>query len=575
MRKRVLLIVWLISLGLTLTMGGRLAAMPPYPGTLERIQSGEIKEPYALSHQKELRLQGVDAPQNSALRINAMSKTGSPRTTSSNVLCVLVDFSDKPATTNAAFFDTLMFFNRTGTVRNYFREVSYDAFDLVTVNLPSAIGWKRAPQTYAYYCGDYNGCGTYPQNSQKLVEDIITLIDPIVDFSQYDNNGDGWIEGLVIVHTGSGAELTGSSNDIWSHQWGITPVRKDGKWISTYSIQPEYWYSPTPGDMTCGVFAHELGHALFGLPDLYDTDYTSRGVGQWSLMAAGSWNGSLGSSPAHLDAWSRIQCGFATATNIESNVNNQTIPNVESSATGAIFRLWSSGILGNQYFLIENRRKTGYDTFLPSQGLLIWHIDEGVATNNDKEWHPGHTSDGHYLVALEQADNLYQLEQNVSDGNAGDPFPGTSNSTSFSKLTSPSTNDYNGTNTLASVTGISASAPIMTANLSVSLAADVDDNTYTNNVPQDFVLAQNFPNPFNPQTRISFDLPKSSRVRLSVYNVLGEKIEDLINDVLPAGTHSLDWVPQGKNTQQLPSGIYFYQLVTDEVSLSRKMLLLK
>ncbi|MFC1543554.1 immune inhibitor A domain-containing protein [Candidatus Neomarinimicrobiota bacterium] len=66
------------------------------------------------------------------------------------------------------------------------------------------------------------------------------------------------------------------------------------------------------GDMTIGVYAHEMGHAVFGLPNLYDYGYDSEGLGDWSLMAGGSWNGSLGSSPAFPDAWSHVQMGYVT-----------------------------------------------------------------------------------------------------------------------------------------------------------------------------------------------------------------------------------------------------------------------
>ena len=80
----------------------------------------------------------------------------------------------------------------------------------------------------------------------------------------------------------------------------INPAQKVK--VNKYTIQPELYGTGT-SISTIGVFAHEFGHAL-GLPDLYDTDYTSEGVGNWSLMAGGSWNysgGNGGNRPAHLD----------------------------------------------------------------------------------------------------------------------------------------------------------------------------------------------------------------------------------------------------------------------------------
>ena len=68
----------------------------------------------------------------------------------------------------------------------------------------------------------------------------------------------------MIIHSGPGAEFTGDPNDIWSHKWGISPQSRDGKLISSYAMMPEYWSSP--GDITIGVFTHELGHVL-GLDD--------------------------------------------------------------------------------------------------------------------------------------------------------------------------------------------------------------------------------------------------------------------------------------------------------------------
>ena len=87
---------------------------------------------------------------------------------------------------------------------------------------------------------------------------------------------------------------------------------------------------------------------------------------------------------------------------------NQSIKNVESNSE--TYLLWNS-LCGSEYFLVENRQQTSYDTYLPGNGLCIYHIDNSV-NNNNNEWYPGHTSSGHYHVALEQADGLWNLEHN-------------------------------------------------------------------------------------------------------------------------------------------------------------------
>jgi outer membrane protein assembly factor BamB len=94
-------------------------------------------------------------------------------------------------------------------------------------------------------------------------------------------------------------------------------------------------------------------------------------------------------------------------------------------------------------------------------------------------------------------------------------------------------------------------------------------------LPSDYVLEQNYPNPFNPATTISFALPEQSQVRLSIYNVLGREVAVLVDGSLPAGSYSRVWDGTARSGDRVSSGLYFYRLTTDEVELSKKMLLLK
>jgi len=529
-------------------------AMPPNTDMLDKhIREGKLL-PYYLTHRPALLDRGIDVP---------TGRSGPMKSTVSGdfrALAILIRFADKDSSVNSRRFDTLLFVNRQSTVRNYYAAVSYGQMDLLTVNLPSSIGWRMAPQTYAYYCNAQNGTGSYPSNSQRLCEDIIDQIDPIVDFSQYDNNGDGSVDAIILIHTGPGAEFTQNDSDIWSHSWSITPRSRDGVYISDYCIQPEYWN--TPGDMTCGVFCHELGHVL-GLPDLYDTDYSSRGVGKWSLMASGSWNGptNLGNYPAEPDAWCRIQLGFSSAVNVGSNTNGVNIMSVEGG--GNIYRLWSGGALGSEYFLVENRQRTGYDAYLPSDGLLVWHIDGtrlSSMTPNDNEWYPGHTSSGNYGIALEQADGLYQLEKLANSGDAADPFPGTGGKIHFSSVSVPSSYSYAGEDTYVAIENISSSQATMTADFKVSLTSAITE-LHNEDLAAELRLTQNYPNPFNPTTRIRLDLPRSGHVTICIYDILGRKINVLLDGTYPAGTIFAKWNGIDFAGNQVSSGIYFYEAV--------------
>ena len=95
------------------------------------------------------------------------------------------------------------------------------------------------------------------------------------------------------------------------------------------------------------------------------------------------------------------------------------------------------------------------------------------------------------------------------------------------------------------------------------------------NIPQSFELEQNYPNPFNPSTTISFNMNVTSRARLNVINMLGQQVVTLFDDVAHPGQYSVTWNGKDKNGSKVASGIYFYQLKTDNSAQTRKMLMLK
>ncbi|MBU0983173.1 MAG: M6 family metalloprotease domain-containing protein [candidate division Zixibacteria bacterium] len=555
-------------------VAGPVPAAPPHPDLVE-TRNAELaagKTTQRLPSTASLHALGIDAPSEADFSLaDYVSKTspGAPQAVDFRALAILVDFSDNVATAPATYFDSMIYNSNQGTVRHYFSEISYAQIDFVTVNLPSALGWQRAPQTYDYYVdGQYGLYGTYPQNSQGLVVDLVDAVDPVVDFSLYDNDLDGFVDILLVVHAGSGAELTGDSTDFWSHKWGIPARLRDGVYIQNFTVQPEYWYSA--GDMTIGVYCHELCHG-FGLPDLYDTDNSSNGIGKWGIMASGSWNGSLGDSPAHPSAWSRIQMGFASSINVTSNLANHAIAPVNEG--GQIFRMWTSGAASSEYYLVENRQKTGYDSALPGEGMFIWHIDDAKA-GNSQEWYPGQPASSHYLVAMEQADGAYQLEHKASYGGANDPYPGTGNVTSFNGTTLPSSNTYAGGPTLVAVENIAESGDTVIADLLVGIASDIDD-TEDDLLPQEFSLSQNYPNPFNPSTTVTFDLARAADVSLDVFDVLGRKVTTLFHGRANSGTSTVAWSGADDTGERVSSGVYFYRLKVDEQTSTRKMLLIK
>ena len=366
------------------------------------------------------------------------------------VVVVLVNFTDKEMAAEAAGRFQQLFFSTGelphGSVKEYFADVSGGLIDIQG----EVVGPYRLPQSLAAYAGTDNGLQGGAPNARTMANDAVSLANADVDFAPYDNDGNGFVDAFIVVHAGRGAEETGAASDIWSHKWVLPSERiVDNTKIFAYLTIPE--------DAKLGVTAHEIGHLVFGWPDLYDTDNTSEGIGNWCLMAGGSW-GLGGDRPVHPSAWCKSTQGWINVVAQTSNAT-VTINDVKSSRTA--YRLWKDGGGGNEYFLVENRQQAGFDESLPGQGLLIWHIDEAISSN---------TNEAHYKVALMQADGQRDLEDNANRGDAGDPFPGSSGNSSFTGSSTPNSKSYAGSDTDVAVTGIPASAAAMAAHLSVRSA---------------------------------------------------------------------------------------------------------
>jgi immune inhibitor A len=367
------------------------------------------------------------------------------------VIVVLADFTDKRFEVDTSRFDELFFSTGsipTGSVTEYYADVTGG---LVTIS-GQVVGPFTMPQTLAWYANGNYGIGkpTGDPRANILAQDAAKAANASVDFSLYDNDGNGYVDAFIVVHAGEGGEETGDSGDIWSHKW-VLPEEYDADGTKIYA------YLTIPENAKLGVAAHELGHLLFGFPDLYDTDYTSEGIGDWCLMAGGSWNGG-GDTPAHPSAWCKAQQEWVGVTNVTADTA-LTLPDVKTSRT--VHRLWTDGAQGQEYFLLENRQQAGFDAGLPGAGLLVWHVDESQQSNEDEN---------HYLVALVQADGARDLENDMNRGDGGDPYPGWSDNHAFTASSSPASSGYSGQDSLVAVTDISDSGDTITAQVSVHSA---------------------------------------------------------------------------------------------------------
>lgn len=401
---------------------------------------------------------------------------------------ILINFADTTATYTKGNFNALLFDSGNYSMKDYYEEVSYGKFT-VSAGLSGVVGWYTASNTHNYY-GQNNASGN-DSWAGDLVYEAVKAADADVDFSEYDTDGDGYVDVVDIVHQGTDEAASASNTDIWSHRWSLESAQYYGQShygeyttndknsrgtfvkINDYLIVAEK--SSTGTQETIGVFAHEYGHAL-GLPDLYDTDYSSSGIGDWSIMAAGSYNyvNKSGDRPAHMDAWCKYFLGWITPTQVSGTLTDESISQASTSAD--VYKLLNGSPLSGEYFLVENRQKTGFDAGLPGSGLLIWHIDGNTIANksysntvNDSECYPPNVCPvNHYGVALEQADGNWNLEtSHYSQGDSGDPYPGSTNNRSFTDSSVPDSKLYDTRKSTVSVTNISNADSFMTATLSV------------------------------------------------------------------------------------------------------------
>ncbi len=299
-----------------LMLATSLAAMPAHPDVvLRHARQGTLDRLAARS--RTLHMRTLDQTRTrEALPGRIFPSSGTRR-----IPILVIGYSDvnlRPASSQT-FYNNL--FNGSTltplSMKKYFADMSGNTLDLaIDVHM---VG--KAANTAAYYGQNINDFDAKPAS---LVGEAIDKAEAAgINWALYDNDNDGKVDVVMVIHARPGEEFSDVANHIWSHAWSLTggknngdgtgPRTYDDKTIDAYTIQPEY--NDLAGDSTIGVFCHEFVHKL-GLPDLYDTTYATQGVGQFSLMANGAWlgPGKNGSRPAPLLAWERHILGWVQLT---------------------------------------------------------------------------------------------------------------------------------------------------------------------------------------------------------------------------------------------------------------------
>ena len=171
---------------------------------------------------------------------------------------------------NAAGGDPVM--APTGSVRDVYLANSYGKFDLDS----TVFAWVTLPKTEKYYANGSSGIGAGGR-IQEAIKDALTLADPLINFTDFDKDGDKFVDAIAFLHSGYGAEFGGVDGDgtdftdrIWSHRWSIpTWTSAEGVKVARFHISPALWGTSGSEPGRIGVICHETGH-FFGLPDLYD-----------------------------------------------------------------------------------------------------------------------------------------------------------------------------------------------------------------------------------------------------------------------------------------------------------------
>lgn len=381
---------------------------------------------------------------------------------------------------------------RPYTYRSYYRQMSTGLLDIQG----QSYGPVQLDSNEVYYAGGSNSL-CQPQNPfnstncdgifsstavaqmQAGLAEALGKLNATVDFSPYADTS-GYVPLVVFIQPALGGECgprSAPQNHLWSHRYFLqntfmtnnpdpNPNHPGQKVkISDYILEPGVGGASScdvTQIMPIGTVAHETGHG-FGLPDLYDTGFSSEGVGEYSLMGSGSYTSPL--SPSRMDAWSLSQLGWVTLAPLGTS-GAYTFGAGAISDTVLVVRPSGSNPRG-EYFLLENRQAVQSDSAMlryhcqvwyqmatpPAScagGLLVWHVDStqiaqhGINADNRVNAGPIHG------LELLQADGFGNLDANPSGrcagapvagcsdrGDAGDLYPGPTGNTALGSTTQP------------------------------------------------------------------------------------------------------------------------------------------
>lgn len=344
---------------------------------------------------------------------------------------VLVEYQDVKFTIEdpKAFYEDFFNgknFNRSGamgSVKKYFSENSCGAFVLqFDIYGPITVSKNRG----------FYGAG-YEENAYMMVTESVEQLDDEVNFALYNNVGTGYVDGIVIMYAGRGQANGGGAETVWPYSWELeyedVDFWADGVKFNQYACINELVSATDPEGI--GVLTHEFCH-IMGLPDYYNTLYTDPSTpGDWALMATGSYNHN-GKVPPSLSAFDRYCFGWIKPDEI-TLTGDYEIENLHDSNKAYILTTEEDP---DEFFMLENRVRSRWDTYLPGEGMLVWKIRFNQETWDANEVNNRPSDQGIIIV---RADNTADRPSQ-----AGDTFPGKEGVTQFGFTTSPALKSFAG-----------------------------------------------------------------------------------------------------------------------------------
>jgi M6 family metalloprotease-like protein len=298
-------------------------------------------------------------------------------------LVILVEFEDKTFSVEnprQAFSDLLnepgySLNGATGSARDYYYENSHGLFEPIF----DVYGPVQLENPYSYY--GKNKSKGIDRFAGKAVAEGCRGLDDQIDFSQYDNDGDGKVDMVFMYYAGYGEADSEDENTIWPKMnyllYESIDLTLDGMKLDLYACTNEIRGSRCehPDWMTgIGAACHEFAHVM-GLPDLYDTDGNSGGYAgglyTYSILCDGMYNNDS-STPPYFNFEERLLLGWVHEDDFRvfGKTGDFSIPPVNGNVAYRTFM-----DVPGEYFVYENRAKTGWDRYIPEEGMIVYHVD--------------------------------------------------------------------------------------------------------------------------------------------------------------------------------------------------------